>query len=748
LAGDTGRGFGGRDLLVLAGLLATPCLLRAALIVEETAHFAPADLRGFVADLGVSCGLLALLALLARGSRLLASLLGAAWVLLHFANYETVRELGATASPGDIGFLGDPTFLLGSATAVSRPALLLCLLAATVALAWVGLRGAASKTAWGSALAAAVLLGGHGLWPLNDDVAVWRQANFVQHNLQGLARAGLRDDGPRRRFANPTEAMLDLDPQLAADTGGEPRLSAQGRARNVLLLVLESVSGAHVDGLADAHGRAAVAEMPRLAALARDNLSYTHFFSLQRKTNRGLYALLCGDLPNLAGGLPKMSAYPATGGHPCLPGILRDAGYRTGFVQAAPLGFMLKGQFAPRAGFERVHGREFFDRAYARNVWGVDDRAFFERSADVVAELAAGDAPWFLTLLNVGTHHPYVFPDDFQPEGPSRFLRSLAYLDAALGAFLDRLRAAGVLDDTLVVITSDESMGIPGLFVDPWTKAVTQSWGLLTVLLPEPRAEQVDEPFSQLDVAVSILDYLGLAERAGGLFGRSVFRRHDAPRNLYFANSNLAAAGALDRDGRLLLCLDDFGRCRKLAAPGGRIFGADAEELAWDPATDGVVSEMVQRSVQTIGGDAVRREFELVGAPRVSLDRVGAAEVIHGGQYVDLRAGDWLEVELEVAVGGAGEGARGRLTHILKRDEPPPPYVVKIPLAAGQTLRLRYSFAPDAPVTDIQCHSMGELLAGEALELHFRTARMSVHRGGERPGPGLRVEYLDIEPKP
>ena len=53
--------------------------------------------------------------------------------------------------------------------------------------------------------------------------------------------------------------------------------------------------------------------MPRLDDLARGNLSFTHFFTLQRKTNRGVYALLCGDLPNLAGGLPKMSAYPEDG---------------------------------------------------------------------------------------------------------------------------------------------------------------------------------------------------------------------------------------------------------------------------------------------------------------------------------------------------------------------------------------------------------------------------------------------------
>lgn len=745
MAGDTGRGFGRRDLLVLAGLLATAFFLRASLIAEETARVALQDLRGFLSDLLVSLFLLAVLLWVARVSRILASLLVAAWVLLHFANYETVRELGALASVFDVGFAVDRTFLLGSATAVSRPVLLVVLLAGSVALVWVTLRGAASKAALGCVLVATFLLGCHWIWPWSDDVAVWRQTNMVQQNLRLLARPGLRPGTAGRRFSDPTAAMLDLDPDLAADWSGEPLVPAEGRARNVLLLFLESVSGAHVDSLAAAHGRAAAASMPRLDALARGNLSYTHFFTLQRKTNRGMYAVLCGDLPNLAGGLPKMSAYPAVGGRTCLPQVLRDAGYRTAFLQAAPLGFMLKGQFMPRAGFERVHGREWFPEFYARNVWGVDDRAFFERSVAMVEELATGGAPWFLALLNVGTHHPYVFPDGFQPDEPSRFRRALSYLDRALGGFIERLGAMGVLDDTLVVLTSDESMGIPGLFVDPLTKAISQNWGFMVVLLPEPRAERIDEPFSQMDVAISILDYLGLGERSGDLFGRSAFRRHGAPRNLYFANSNLFSAGALDREGRLLICLDDFRNCRKLAPRDGRIFGPRAEELDWDPEKDAVVSEMARRSVQTVEGDVSHREFQLVSEPRVRLDRIGEGEVIHGGQYVDLRGGEWLEVELEVDVSGEGEDARGQLTHILKQRHPPAPYVAKIPLKAGETLRLRYTFAPEERVEDLQCNSMGELFSGEGLEFHFRKARMSVHRSGDRPASGLRVESREIE---
>jgi phosphoglycerol transferase MdoB-like AlkP superfamily enzyme len=743
MARDLGRASYGREAGLLAALLATPVVLRWLWIAEAGAALAVSDVRGFLSDGAVGLVCFALVVIVAGASRWLAVALAIVWVGLSFTNDEWVRVMGAPASLLDLNYLGDATFMGGSALAMSHPWLLAAALPLSAGVVWSCARSPRTLHALAAILLAAGLFGLHAWTAERPAVANWRQRNFIQWNIEGVfARAS---SAASIAVADPHAAMLAVDPELAADLDGRVLQPDRGRPRNVLLVVLESVSGIHVERFAAAHGRSAVAAMPNLDALAARGLAYDRFFALQRKTNRGLYAILCGELPNLAGGLPKMSAYPEVGGHRCLPRILRDAGFQTAFVQSAPLGFMLKGQFMPRAGFERVHGREWFDRAYARSVWGVDDRAFFERSVEMIEQLDAGDAPWFLTLLNVGTHHPYVLPEDFDPDEPSRFLRALAYLDSALGDFVDRLAEGGVFDDTLVMIVSDESMGIPGLFVDPWDKAVSQNWGLLAVLAPAVVPARIDAAFSQIDVPLSILDALGLGDHGSELFGRSVFRDYDRPRRLYFANSNLHAAGALDRDGTLLMCLDDFARCRKWAPQGSRSFAADAASSPWVAENDDFLRSMVHASVQTIATDSAPREFDLVGEPRISLDRSGPGEIIHGGQYVDLRAGDWLEVELEVAATGSGESARALLTHVLKQQDPPAPFVTKIPLSAGRTLRLHYSFAPDQAVADLQCQSMGELLAGESAVLDFRRARMRVHRSGAPPGPGLHVSTRTVE---
>jgi hypothetical protein len=289
-------------------------------------------------------------------------------------------------------------------------------------------------------------------------------------------------------------------------------------------------------------------------------------------------------------------------------------------------------------------------------------------------------------------------------------------------------------------------MGTPGFLIDPWSRALGQAWGFLAIRLPRPRAERIDAAFSQVDVAISILDYLGLADRAGDLFGRSALRRYAGGRRVYFGNSNLFSAGLVDEAGELHLCLDDFRRCQVRTPRAGQLFGAAA--VAPDlPGAETALREMIRRSAVIRDPDASYRDYRLTSARRVGLAERGEGEVIHGGQYVDLRRGEWLEVEIEVEATGPSDSGRGLLTHVLKHRQPPAPYVAKIPLAVGQTLRLHYTFAPDGPVEAIQAHSMGELTAGAGIELVFRKAVLRHHLRGAAPAPGLQVATLDVDPE-
>jgi arylsulfatase A-like enzyme len=729
-----------RGAVAFAALVAAPWICRGLTLMEEGVAPAAADLRGLAADAGVALLLLAPLWLLARAARWLPSLLAGLLALAYYGNHEAVLALGAVASPMDAAFLVDPTFVSGSLLAVGRPVVLIGLVGGSSVLAAWGLGPVSGRTmAVFAALGAAVLLA-LAVWPTDPRFTTWRQVNALAHNVQWLVRGGpgLGGDEAASGFPDPPTAMLDLVPGLAADLDAPARFPG-GSGRNVLLVVLEGVSGFYLPTAAGAHGRSSVMRMHRLDRTFRENVGFNTFLTHQRRTNRGLYSILCGELPRLLSGMPKMTVAANGGWRRCLPEVLSDAGYETVYLQAAPLAFMLKDRFLPSIGFDTVRGHEYFRHHYLRTEWGVDDRAFFEHASELVEELQAGEKPWFLTLLTVGSHHPFVVPDDFMPGQGAPMQRAFVYLDDAFDAFLRRLDASGVRDDTLVLVTSDESAGDQGLTADRVASELTQNWGLAIVLLPERTRARIREPYAQQDLALSVVDHLGLAEQGEHFFGRSLFRDYDRGRSLFFSNLNFHTISGLDDQGLLVHCSYEGAECAGYDAFDGRVFSPVLREI--DPDADFVetVREMSLRSRPPLGeaplaipllADPV---FELVG---------NDWQMVQGVVEISVRPHEWLEVEYEVEARGGPVDLRHYLTFGLGRvllDS-------AVRIEPGRTARLRYSFASDEPIPFVSVRTNARLEEGSRGELLFKRRRLLLRRRGERPPAGVRIAEFSLDP--
>lgn len=748
-------------MLAAGAVITAPFAVRLALMADAQGARA-ADLRGFTSDAAGAALLLALLIPLSRLSRWLALPVVLVWSLVQYANYETVTALGSIASVLDAWFLADPTFLRGSALEFARPVLLAAVVCVPLGLAFWGLRGLSARSALASAAAGLLLLGGLALWPRGDAEAVWRQVGVAHENVGYLVGLALAPDTADPRFPDPPSAMLDAVPELASDLDGESLLPETGRARNVLLIALEAFSGAYVAPLAAAHGYDELLELPELGQLATRGLAFSTFVNHQRKTSRGMYSILCGEPPGLVPSTPKMTEFASRPWRECLPSVLRDAGYLTVYQQAAPLPFMLKDQFMARAGFEQIHGHETFDRAYMRSHWGVDDRAFFEKTVERVRELDAQPRPWFLTLLTVGTHHPTIVPPGWEPEKYGRLVRALRYADRYLGEFLRTLEAEGLLEDTLVLITSDEAAGLRARSplkppqVGGLTRQLSENWGMLLVLGSGAEPALISERFSQMDLALSILDYLGLAESGRHFMGRSVFRHYEKPRWLFFANSNYVKASAIDPSGNLLMCNVLTGDCHKWRVDGGRVFGDAREPLEWEEETDSLVDTLARRSASIAPTAFERRDYDMVGSEIVELDKSVhiSRKVIHGGQHVDLRPDQWIEVEIEVeAQGGPGRVEilhyiRNTRVWTLERKGVKSVTLFKdvARLRDGETYRLFYTLANDRMLQGVKCQSYAETSLAGDWKLTFRKARMSVRTGPGRPQSGVHVIRAEVVP--
>ncbi|NIE78426.1 LTA synthase family protein [Pantoea sp. Ap-967] len=602
---------------------------------------------GYLSDLAVGS---LLVLLVHRRPWWLALPLLLAWAALWVASAELVSAVGRLPVSADLGYLFDPQFMEnstgGGLAHAWLPALLGGGLLAWLLGAWFG-RGQPQarlpRKAWALP---AVLFGMH--WGLQhlapSDAEQWRQYNLT-HQALSAGVGDLQRQAQGWLGEAPVITPLPANGLTQHDLAGQRLLAAPGQARNLLVITLEGIPGAYLSPNREAlHSRFDQALMPKLSRWAQRGMNTPDYVLHTHQTIRGLYAMLCGDYDKLANGTPKGMELltQQQRNQACLPAQLRQAGFTTHYLQGAGLRFMAKDRIMPHIGFESVHGLEWFKHDnYLEFPWGKDDRAFFEGAQDYVGQLRQQKKPWMLTLLTVGTHQPYSAPADYLARYDTAKQAAVAYLDDAIGAFLDNLERQGVLKDTLVVITSDESHGIDGV-------RLASSWGFNLTLAPEqaqlPHIKQ--GIYGHVDLATSLLDYFNLPIPVA-LAGRSLFRDYDSGREMISYTNGMLRY----HDGQGVFTECDFQqRCRRYASQG---FIADQARYlgpgdnSFGPQLGALAGVLDQSLLQT----PLNLRYQFGGPSAIALQaRIHDdwADNLIGAQYLEMPEGSRTRVRVKV----------------------------------------------------------------------------------------------------
>jgi arylsulfatase A-like enzyme len=172
---------------------------------------------------------------------------------------------------------------------------------------------------------------------------------------------------------------------------------------------------------------------------------------------------------------------------PTLPSRLRDAGYATALVGKWHLGY--PPSFGPlRSGYDEFFGIMAGGVDYFTHCSGRGDHDLYigeephrevgyltdvlsKRAVDCVQRMAAGakaGRPFFLSLHYTAPHWPWETRDDasiapevaaslFHLDGGNvhSYRRVIHHMDEGIGWLVDALRKEGLLEDTLIVFTSD-----------------------------------------------------------------------------------------------------------------------------------------------------------------------------------------------------------------------------------------------------------------------------------------------------
>jgi arylsulfatase A-like enzyme len=259
-------------------------------------------------------------------------------------------------------------------------------------------------------------------------------------------------------------AAADLEEfrTIAERARRDPAPPPPPRVRNVIVLVLESTGTRYLGLYGSRHDTT-----PHLRAEAANALVFDNFYANVGHTVCSFMVLNFSVYP----GLPW--CYIPCGERPLpatLPGLLHERGYRTAILSSADMNYEGMAWAADRNGYDAV--KSYWDIGCSNlSSWGSSDHCLFDGILKYVDEKPG--TPFYVMAWTNQTHDPYVMsPDapvipflgaDTAKSDLGRYLNILHTVDEGIAGLLDGLRARGLDQDTLVVITGDHGEA----FADP-----------------------------------------------------------------------------------------------------------------------------------------------------------------------------------------------------------------------------------------------------------------------------------------
>jgi arylsulfatase A-like enzyme len=343
----------------------------------------------------------------------------------------------------------------------------------------------------------------------------------------------LEDRRSRRSVLRGAFAALAAGVLVGGCSGGE-----ELPARHVVVISIDTARADHFGFLGSE-----TVETPNLDALAKEGIVYRDYMTVVPTTLASHVTLLTGKYPHHHG--VARNGFMVNPDNEMLAEVLAAEGFRTaGFA----------GSFALDSRFDFAQGFDHFDEEFDVLV-GEEGADQNQRSAEAVTDAVIAyldetgvRGRLFLFAHYFDPHRPYDAPEPFAsmydtlgiddlPAIPAlkrregftpeeieryafahelRYRAEIAYTDHHVGRLLDDLRERGVLDDAIVVVTTDhgESLWEHGEEFDHgygvYDSTMRAVW---VVRLPGGKRSdtRVRGVVASIDVLPTVLDFLGIA---------------------------------------------------------------------------------------------------------------------------------------------------------------------------------------------------------------------------------------------
>jgi phosphoglycerol transferase MdoB-like AlkP superfamily enzyme len=341
--------------------------------------------------------------------------------------------------------------------------------------------------------------------------------NFTRNRALGIGLNAARDNlaGPPPGFTEPTRADLPLDTRLVP--------TKRTKKYNVVQLMLES-EGWQSTTL----GTPSRPTTPVLADLAKHSLVATQAYTGLPHTSKALVTTNCGFPPPLD--TANTEAEPGGLAAKCLPRLLGEQGYATGFFQTATREFENRAKVVDAFGYQDFYAEEDYSAAARKkfstvNTLGYEDDLGLEPMVDWATSQADAGKPFSLQFMTVTAHTKYVLPQGFpvkryvDDEAQNNYLNAVRYQDEWVGKVIKEFKAAGLYDNTIFVIMGDHGEGFREHGRRLHNDTIWAEGTHIPLIITAPdrwkNGATQDRPVMNTDVLPTIADLLGYDIKGG-----------------------------------------------------------------------------------------------------------------------------------------------------------------------------------------------------------------------------------------
>ncbi|WP_426950323.1 LTA synthase family protein [Bacillus mycoides] len=340
--------------------------------------------------------------------------------------------------------------------------------------------------------------------------------------------------GSQKALADSSKLQETENYVKANQSEPNPNMFGAAKGKNVIVVTLESLQtfliGASVNGQE---------VTPFLNEFINESYYFDNFFHQtgQGKTSDSEFLIDTSLYPLNRGAVfftHGNNDYTAT------PEILRQQGYFTSVFHANNATFWNRNIMYSALGYDRYYNELDYKITPETNLnWGLKDIEYFDQSVDILKTV---DQPFYARFLTLTNHYPFTYDEDTKFIEPynsgngvfDRYIVTARYLDESIKNFIERLKAEGLYDDSIIVLYGDH-YGISEkhnramaqfLEKDQITEFDTLNLQRTPLYIHVPgqkEGQTISKPTGQIDMKPTILNLLGVDTTNDIRFGHDMF---------------------------------------------------------------------------------------------------------------------------------------------------------------------------------------------------------------------------------